>query len=97
MNRIYGGGLTSGSSADPQYNLSGIVKTAADSGQPVVGVSINYRLGVWGFLQDPSILNEGSSNAGLLDQRAAFTWVKENIDAFGGDNERVTVCSLGQQ
>lgn len=88
---IYGGGLYVGSTADPQYNMSGIVKTASDSGQPFIGVSINYRLGVWGFLQHPSILNEGSSNAGLLDQRMAMQYVQDNIAAFGGDPKRVTL------
>ncbi|KAI6819547.1 carboxylesterase [Hortaea werneckii] len=88
---IYGGGLYAGSSADPQYNLSGIVNTASESGQPFIGVSINYRLGVWGFLQNPAILNEGSSNAGLLDQRMAMMWVQENIAAFGGNPKKVTV------
>lgn len=88
---IYGGGLTVGSTADPQYNISGIVKTASDSGQPFIGVSINYRLGVWGFLQTPAILNEGSSNAGLLDQRLAMRWVQENIAGMGGDPDRVTI------
>lgn len=88
---IYGGGLTAGSSADPQYNISGIVKTASDSGQPFIGVSINYRLGVWGFLQNPAILQEGSSNAGLLDQRMAMRWVHDNIAAFGGNPNRVTI------
>ena len=88
---IFGGGLTVGSTADPQYNISGIVKTASDSGQPFIGVSIGYRLGVWGFLQDPSILAEGSTNAGLLDQRLAMRYVHENIAAFGGDASRVTI------
>lgn len=88
---IYGGGLYAGSSADPQYNISGIVKTGSESDQPFVGVSINYRLGVWGFLQNPAILQEGSSNAGLLDQRMGLRWIKENIAAFGGDPERITI------
>ncbi len=52
---------------------------------------MNYRLQVWGFLQTPQILAEGSSNAGLLDQRMAFRWVKENIASFGGDPERITI------
>ncbi|GAB7359748.1 hypothetical protein MBLNU230_g6920t1 [Neophaeotheca triangularis] len=88
---IYGGGLFEGSTADPRYNLSGIVQTAAESDQPFVAVSMNYRLGVWGFLQTPAILNEGSTNAGLLDQRLALRWIQENIESFGGDPKRVTV------
>ena len=52
---------------------------------------MNYRLGMWGFLQTPQILAEGSSNAGLLDQRMALRWVHENIASFGGDPSRVTI------
>ncbi|KAI9758761.1 MAG: hypothetical protein M4579_002864 [Chaenotheca gracillima] len=88
---IYGGGLTAGSSADPQYNMSGIVRSSQDAKQPFIGVSINYRLGVWGFLQNPQILAEGSANAGLLDQRMAMRWLRDNIAAFGGDPDRVTI------
>ncbi|KAK8124319.1 uncharacterized protein PG998_000078 [Apiospora kogelbergensis] len=88
---IYGGGLSLGSTADPQYNLSGIVRASQDMGRPVVGVSMNYRLGMWGFLQTPQLLAEGSSNAGLLDQRLALRWVQDNIARFGGDPRRVTV------
>ncbi|KAI1261886.1 lipase [Xylariaceae sp. FL1019] len=88
---IYGGGLYAGSTADPQYNMSGIVKLSQDMGQPVVAVSMNYRLGQWGFLQTVQILAEGSSNAGLLDQRLALHWIQENIAAFGGDPDKVVV------
>lgn len=52
---------------------------------------MNYRLGVWGFLNTPLIHAEGSSNAGLLDQRLALRWVQENIASFNGDPKRVTV------
>lgn len=87
----YGGGLYAGSAADPQYNLSGIVRVSQDLGQPVIAVDMNYRLGMWGFLQTPAIVAEGSSNAGLLDQRLALRWIQENIAAFGGDPDRVVL------
>ncbi|TGJ83340.1 hypothetical protein E0Z10_g5432 [Xylaria hypoxylon] len=88
---IHGGGLFSGSSADPQYNLSGLVRISQESQQPIIAVSMNYRLGVFGFFQTPQVLAEGNSNAGLLDQRLGLTWIKENIAAFGGDLNRITV------
>jgi carboxylesterase type B len=77
--------------------MSGIVHTSTLTDNPFIGVSINYRLGVWGFLQTPVILAEGSSNAGFLDQRMAFAWVKENIAAFGGDASRITICRFAVQ
>jgi carboxylesterase type B len=88
---IFGGGLYTGSVADPQYNLSGIVKVSQEMGKPIIAVAMNYRLNMYGFLQTPQVLAEGSSNAGLLDQRMALRWVQENIGAFGGDSGRVTV------
>lgn len=88
---IYGGGLGVGTTADPQYNLSGIVKVGQDIGKPVLAVSMNYRVNHWGFLQSLQTLVEGSSNAGLLDQRLALRWIQENIAAFGGDPDRVVL------
>ncbi|KAI0110440.1 alpha/beta-hydrolase [Nemania sp. FL0031] len=88
---IYGGGLSVGSTADPQYNLSGIVQVSQDLGQPVIAVSMNYRLAQWGFFQTAQVLAEGSSNAGLLDQRLALHWIQENIAAFGGDPSKVVL------
>ncbi|KAG5656583.1 hypothetical protein KAF25_000170 [Fusarium avenaceum] len=88
---VYGGGLYAGSSADPQYNLSGIVKVSQDINEPILAVSFNYRLGMWGFLQNFNLLKEGNANAGLLDQRLALRWIQENIEAFGGDPDRVVV------
>lgn len=68
---IYGGGLYTGSTTDPQYNISGIVRNSQDANTSIIVVSMNYQLGVWGLLQTPQILVEDSSSAGLLDQRLA--------------------------
>ena len=87
---IYGGALTSGSSREPVYNG----KRLAERG--VVVVSINYRLGVLGWLAHPELSAESpegiSGNYGLLDQIRALTWVKDNIAAFGGDPANVTIA-----
>lgn len=53
-------------------------------------VSINYRLGAFGFLSGPAVSQDGDQNAGLLDQRFAFEWIQQNIHLFGGAPERVT-------
>ncbi|NKI16538.1 carboxylesterase family protein [Spongiibacter sp. KMU-166] len=84
---IHGGGLTTGSSES--YDLSQIVKKGN-----VVAVSLNYRLGYFGFLATPSLAKEGkgrSGNYGLQDQQLALKWVKENIAHFGGDPRNVTI------
>jgi beta-glucosidase len=84
---IHGGGLTSG--AGDQHDGSLIVNT-----DHIIVVSINYRLGPFGFLTVPGLGNSAltsSGNFGLLDQEAALRWVRRNIGAFGGDPDRVTI------
>jgi carboxylesterase type B len=83
---IHGGGLFNGSSN--QADMAAIVQATG-----VVGVSLNYRLGVLGFLGLPALTVEGgeSGNYGFMDQQAALRWVQRNIAAFGGDPRRVTV------
>ena len=87
---IYGGGFSEGSSAVSIYDGAELAKTG------MVVVSLNYRLGVFGFLAYPGLTEESphhsSGNYGLLDQAAALQWVQRNIQAFGGDPERVTIC-----
>jgi para-nitrobenzyl esterase len=84
---IHGGGFQTGASAEP--NHSGHMLAA----KGVVVVSINYRLGVFGFMAHPELDLEGphSGNYGLLDQISALEWVRENIADFGGDPDRVTI------
>ncbi|MFI6415892.1 carboxylesterase/lipase family protein [Streptomyces sp. NPDC050842] len=78
---IHGGSLIHGSSAVPVYDGTAFARDG------VVLVSVNYRLGVEGF----GVFPDAPANLGLRDQIAALTWVRENIAAFGGDPERVTV------
>ena len=86
---IHGGGYTMGSGATPAYDGAALAR------QGVVLVTINYRLGPFGWLAHPQLSKESphnsSGNYGLLDQIAALEWVKRNIAAFGGDVSRVTI------
>ncbi|WP_285567034.1 carboxylesterase family protein [Streptomyces sp. RTGN2] len=79
---IHGGSLLHGSSAVPLYD------GAAFARDGVVCVTVNYRLGMEGF----GVFPDAPANRGLLDQLAALGWVRDNIAAFGGDPDRVTVC-----
>src|SRR5580693_9777563 len=78
---IHGGAYLFGSAADDGYDGSRFARAGA------VFVSLNYRLGVEGFAQIPG----APANRGLLDAVAALTWVRENIEGFGGDPANVTV------
>jgi para-nitrobenzyl esterase len=87
---IYGGGFNSGSAACPIYDGEALAKDG------IVYVSINYRVGVFGFLAHPELTaespNKSSGNYGILDQVEALRWIYNNIAAFGGDPERVTIA-----
>ena len=89
---IPGGAFTGGSGNVPVYNGERLAK------KRLVVVTINYRVGVLGFLAHPELTKESehnsSGNYGLLDQVAALEWVKRNIATFGGDPTRVTI--MGQ-
>ena len=86
---IHGGGFYYGSGSLPLYDGVALAKKG------VVVVTINYRLGPLGFLAHPALSKESehkvSGNYGLLDQIAALEWVRDNIAAFGGDPQRVTI------
>lgn len=88
---IYGGGFDAGGIADPRFNMSYIVAQSSEIGKPIIGVSLNYRVGGWGFLASKEVLDAGVANIGLYDQRLALRWIQENIAAFGGDPDRVTI------
>lgn len=59
--------------------------------QPIIGVSINYRLSGFGFIYSDAVSSAGLANLGLLDQRLALHWIQENIAAFGGSPDKVTI------
>ena len=86
---IHGGGFVAGSSSEARQDGTKLTQ------QGVIVVSMNYRLGVFGFFVHPELAKESGHNAagnyGLLDQVAALRWVHDNIAAFGGDPGNVTI------
>ena len=86
---IYGGGFVAGTTSEARQNGYKLAQ------QGVIVVSMNYRLGVFGFLVHSELAKESGHNAagnyGLLDQLAALQWVHDNIAAFGGDPGYVTI------
>lgn len=88
---IPGGGFQTGSGALPLYDGEALAERGG-----IITVTVNYRLGVFGFLAHPDLAanagDDASANFGILDQIAALEWVRDNIAAFGGDPERVTIA-----
>jgi para-nitrobenzyl esterase len=86
---IHGGGFVAGASSEPRQDGTFL------SQQNVVVVSMNYRLGIFGFFVHPDLAKESGRNAagnyGLLDMIAALQWVRDNVAAFGGDPGNVTI------
>lgn len=86
---IHGGGFFTGASSEPRQDGTNLAKRG------VVVVSLNYRLGVFGFMAHPELTAESShhssGNYGLEDMTAALQWVHQNIGAFGGDASKVTI------
>jgi para-nitrobenzyl esterase len=87
---IYGGGFSSGGSGCAIYDGTSMARKG------VVFVSINYRVGVFGFLAHPQLSAESehgtSGNYGILDMVSALQWVRRNIERFGGDPGNVTIA-----
>ena len=87
---IYGGGFQSGGGNVPLYDGEAMAKKG------IVFVSVNYRVGVFGFFAHPELTKESgkqsSGNYGLMDQIAGIQWVQKNIAAFGGDPDNITIA-----
>ena len=85
---IYGGGFQTGFTAEMEFDGERIARRG------IVVVTVAYRLNMFGFMCHPEITAENPeepANFGLLDQRMALKWVKENIEAFGGDADNITI------
>jgi para-nitrobenzyl esterase len=87
---FYGGGFVAGDGSEPRYDGENM------AARGIVALTVNYRLGLFGFFAHPELTSESpnhsSSNYGLEDQTAALRWVRDNIAAFGGDPNRVTMA-----
>jgi para-nitrobenzyl esterase len=87
---FYGGGFVAGDGSEARYDGTNM----AEKG--IITVTVNYRLGIFGFVAHPLLSAEADSKAsgnyGLYDQQAALTWVQNNIAAFGGDPNNITIA-----
>jgi para-nitrobenzyl esterase len=87
---FFGGGFVAGDGSEPRYAGESMARKG------IVALTVNYRLGVFGFLAHPELTkaspHHASGNWALLDQHAALEWVRQNIAAFGGDPRKVTIA-----
>lgn len=87
---FFGGGYVAGDGSEPRYDGESMAKKG------IVVVTVNYRLGIFGFFAHPELSAEApykaSGNYGLLDQQFALKWVQKNIAAFGGNPKQVTIA-----
>ncbi|KAI0326234.1 carotenoid ester lipase precursor [Cubamyces sp. BRFM 1775] len=86
---IFGGGFELGGPS--MYDGGVIVSRSVELGEPVIYVSMNYRLSAFGFLASQEVKDAGVGNLGLQDQRLALRWIQKYISAFGGDPTKVTI------
>lgn len=87
---FYGGGFIAGDGSEPRYDGESMAQKG------IVALTVNYRLGLFGFMAHPELTkespNKASGNYGLMDQSAALKWVQQNIAAFGGNPRKVTIA-----
>lgn len=83
---IHGGGFVAGYPYEVEFDGERVARN------DVIFITVGYRLNAFGFFSHPALRDKCRGNQGLLDQLQALKFVKENIEAFGGDPERVTIC-----
>ncbi len=87
---FYGGGMKAGDASEYRYDGESMARKG------IVAVTVNYRLGVFGFLAHPELSREsafhGSGNYGLMDQTEALKWLHKNVAAFGGNPDNITIA-----
>ncbi|CAN5789861.1 carboxylesterase family protein [soil metagenome] len=87
---FYGGGFIAGDGSEYRYDGESMARHG------IIAITVNYRLGVFGFMAHPELTKESmhhaSGNYGLMDQSAALKWVQQNIAAFGGDPKKITIA-----
>ena len=87
---FFGGGFVAGDGSEPRYDGESMARKG------IVSLTVNYRLGLFGFFAHPDLTKESphhaSGNYALLDQNAALLWVRQNIAAFGGDPQKITIA-----
>ncbi|KAI9697731.1 MAG: hypothetical protein M1820_007718 [Bogoriella megaspora] len=91
---IHGGGVVKGSAYDEHTAPDKLIELSIADRKPVIFVAINYRLTIFGFARSVTLKDDQSLNVGMRDQRLALEWIESNIQAFGGDPDRITVYGL---
>ncbi|CAE7069209.1 unnamed protein product [Rhizoctonia solani] len=86
---IYGGGFYAGETVT--YPGTFLVERASKIGKPIIYITMNYRLGIYGFTPGQAAYEAGARNLGFKDQRLALEWIHKNVKYFGGDAKKVTV------
>lgn len=77
------------------YNMSYMIQNSVELNKPFIGVTLQYRLNAYGFVDSKEVKEAGATNLGIRDQRLALQWVKENIAAFGADASKVSSVHPG--
>ncbi|KAI1120389.1 alpha/beta-hydrolase [Nemania abortiva] len=91
---LHGGGVVKGTAYDSHSEPDRLLELSAELKKPIIYVSLQYRITIFGFASLPILKEQKSMNVGMRDQRLGLQWIKDNIAAFGGDPDRITVFGL---